>query len=196
MTLLREVIDIPERVTQSDFVVSLAEGVANKSDTLRQYVVTPQLQRCFDRALGLVAEGVTSGRSQATFLHGSFGSGKSHFMAVLYQLLQRDADARAMPDLQPVYEKYDSVLQGTKVLGLTYRFQDPPSMEAQILGGYVGQIRALHPGCELPAVHQTDALLDNADQLRDTFGDEQFFARLNAGKAGSGAVSHGPRQAR
>ena len=69
------------------------------------------------------------------------------------------------------------------MLGLTYRFQNPDSIEQAILGGYVEQIRTRHPDCELPAVHRTDALLDNADDLRAQFGDEQFFAQLNKGSA-------------
>ena len=37
--------------------------------------------------------------SKATYLHGSFGSGKSHFMAVLHLILQGNPAARAIPEL-------------------------------------------------------------------------------------------------
>jgi len=40
MTLIRELIDIPERVHRDDFVLRLAEGVTNPAETLRTYVVT------------------------------------------------------------------------------------------------------------------------------------------------------------
>lgn len=181
MTLLREVIHIPERVTQSDFVVGLADGVANKQQTLRQYVVTPQLVDCFDRALSLVGEGLRTGRSQAAFLHGSFGSGKSHFMAVLYQLLQHDPDARAIPELASTLTKNDRQVGGKKILPLTYHLIGAPSLESAVFDGYVRQVRAAHPDCPLPAVHRSDALLQNADRQRDLLGDERFFTELNGG---------------
>jgi hypothetical protein len=78
MTLLRDLIDIPTSVGDADFVVR-ASGDAD----LGRYVVTDDLARNFDEALGTIGHAITSGRSQAKFLHGSFGSGKSHFMAVL-----------------------------------------------------------------------------------------------------------------
>lgn len=192
MTMLRDVIDIPTRVTQSDFVVGLADGVAHKQQTLAQYVVTPQLAECFDRALGLVGEGLRTGRSQAAFLHGSFGSGKSHFLAVLYQLLRHDADGRAIPELGQVISRHDDQLAGRSILPLTYHLIGASSLESAIFAGYVTQVRAAHPDCPLPGVHRSDALLDNADAQRRLLGDDQFFATLSGGSDGGGAgVSSG-----
>ena len=37
-----------------------------------------------------------------TYLYGSFGSGKSYFMAILYLLLHGDANARSIPELAEV----------------------------------------------------------------------------------------------
>lgn len=145
MTLLRDVIDIPERVTAKDFVVGLAEGVEDKQRTLSTYVVTPQVSQCFDQALGLVAQAVQDRRSRAAFLHGSFGSGKSHFMAVLYQLLQHDPDARAIPELGAVVATHDDDLAGKRILPLTYHLIGAKNLEEAVLGGYVAQIRAAHP---------------------------------------------------
>ena len=89
MTLLKDLINIPERVHQGDFVLKLSEGVTHAEATLRDYVVTPQLVDSFDNALGFIKQSVESGGSKAAYLHGSFGSGKSHFMAVLHLLLQQ-----------------------------------------------------------------------------------------------------------
>ena len=88
MTPIRELIDIPERVHRDDFVLRLAEGVAQPGETPRTYVVTQQLADAFDRALDLIKGALASGSSKAAYLHGSFGSGKSHFMAVLHLLQQ------------------------------------------------------------------------------------------------------------
>ena len=53
MTLIRELISIPEQVFQGDFVLKLADGVTNADETLGNYVVTPQLVDAFSNALGL-----------------------------------------------------------------------------------------------------------------------------------------------
>jgi predicted ATPase len=82
MTLIRELIAIPEQVHQGDFVLKLADGVAHAETTLSDYVVTPQLNACFNDALNFIKQSVQGGTSKAAYLHGSFGSGKSHFMAV------------------------------------------------------------------------------------------------------------------
>jgi len=53
MTLIKELIEIPERVHQGDFVLKLTEGVKQAEATLGHYVVTPQLARAFDESLAL-----------------------------------------------------------------------------------------------------------------------------------------------
>src|SRR5690606_37403285 len=106
MTLIKDLIDIPERVQKGDFVLNLSTGLAETAvaDTLAQYVVTPQLQKSFEDALGFIKSTVdgNQNRQKGAYLHGSFGSGKSHFMAVLNLLLQGNAQARAINELAPV----------------------------------------------------------------------------------------------
>ena len=87
MTLLKDLITIPERVHQGDFVLQLSRGVTEPEQTLRDYVVTPQLVDAFANALGFIQQAVQSGGSKAAYLHGSFGSGKSHLLKVLAYLL-------------------------------------------------------------------------------------------------------------
>src|ERR1700741_5140745 len=82
MTKLRELFNLPERVNPGDFVLKLSDVVDHPDIALKDYVVTDQLARCFDDALALVQSAVTSRESKATSLHGSFGAGKSRFMAV------------------------------------------------------------------------------------------------------------------
>ena len=83
MTLLRDLIDIPERVQTNDFVLKLSDGVTAEgaASTISNYVVTPQLAKAFDHALGLIQGAITSRRSAASYLHGSFGSGKSQVVS-------------------------------------------------------------------------------------------------------------------
>ena len=55
-TLIKDLIDIPEKVHKGDFVLRLTEGITDDhaKATLDNYVVTPQLVECFDEALGVV----------------------------------------------------------------------------------------------------------------------------------------------
>src|ERR1700733_47901 len=92
---IKDLIKIPEHVGKGDFVLRLAEGVTDPEGTVKQYEGTPQLVKCFDQALKLVKSAIEGSSSKAAYLHGSFGSGKSHFMAILYLLLQGDSYARS-----------------------------------------------------------------------------------------------------
>ncbi|HEX6499648.1 MAG TPA: phage resistance protein [Micromonosporaceae bacterium] len=187
MTLLRDVITIPEHVTDSDFVMRLSDGVAHAHDTLQEYVVTDSLKRDFAQALALVGQAVTTGKSQAAFLHGSFGAGKSHFMAVLHEILRRNPEARSIPELAAEVSDADRWLTGRKVLPLTYHMLGARSIEEAVLGGYRAQIANLHPDAPPPAVHRSDGLLDDAAKQRDLLGDERFFQVLSGTSAGASA---------
>jgi hypothetical protein len=178
MTLLRDLIDIPTSVGDADFVVRASEEA-----DLRRYVVTDDLRRNFDEALITVGHAITTGRSQAKFLHGSFGSGKSHFMAVLREILNHNPHARSLRGLAEPIAKADSWLRGKKILTLTFHMLDAQSVEQAILEGYLKQVMALHPEAPVPAVHRSDALLADAARLREDMGDEKFFARLTGAGA-------------
>lgn len=105
--LISEMIEVPERVLKGDFVLNLSKGVTEPKKTLDQYVVTPQLAACFDDALGFIRSAVDSLSSKACYLHGSFGSGKSHYMAVLHLLLQHNPDVRSLEHLDKVCAKHE-----------------------------------------------------------------------------------------
>jgi hypothetical protein len=186
MTLLRELIEIPTSVGDADFVVR-ASGDAE----LGRYVVTEDLRRNFDEALGMIGHAVTSGRSQAKFLHGSFGSGKSHFMAVLREILRHNPEARAVRGLAGPVTRADEWLRGTKVLTLAFHMLEARSVEQAVLEGYLRQVTSAHPDAPPPAVHRSDALLVNAARHREDLGDEKFFARLRAGGAAPGGARGG-----
>jgi hypothetical protein len=179
-TLLRDVIVIPEASanSDSDFVLKLAEGVADAERTLGDYVIPTSLVTNFDQALGLISTGLANGASRAAYLHGSFGAGKSHFMAVLHALLHGERAARSRPEFAPLLAKHDSWLAGRRFLLVPYHLLGARSLEQRVLGGYVEHIRKLHPDVEIPAVHRTDALLDQSRHLRAQIGDDAFIAGL------------------
>lgn len=178
MTYIKELIQIPENIGKGDFVLRLAEGVTDPEGTVRHYQVTPQLVKCFDQALKLV-KGALESTSKAAYLHGSFGSGKSHFMAILHLLLQGDPHARSIPELAEVIASHNAWMQGKKFLLVPYHLIGAKNLESAILGGYADYIHRNDPKAPTPAIFRSEALLANAEQLRLTMGDDKFLAKLN-----------------
>ncbi len=185
-TFIHELIDIPAQVQQGDFVLRLAEGVNRPDETLRDYVVTPELQACFDNALSFLSSAVHSRTSKASYLHGSFGSGKSHFMAVLHLILQGNAAARSIPELAPVISKHNAWALEKKFLLVPYHMIGAHDMESGILGGYVDFIRRTHPHAPIPGVYLAEGVFQDARALRARMGDAQFFTTLSEGTGGAG----------
>jgi hypothetical protein len=183
MTLLSELIEIPEQVHKSDFVISLATAIDEPERTVADYVVTPQLAGCFDRAISLVATSLTDSRSKSTYLHASFGAGKTAMMSVLHLLLQGDPVARSIPELAPVVARYADRIDGRRFLLVPYHFVGRSSMEQEVLGGYVEHMRRLHPEAPLPAVYVADGILEDARTKRTELGDDVFFRVLSEGAA-------------
>ncbi|MDQ3722853.1 MAG: phage resistance protein, partial [Actinomycetota bacterium] len=178
-TLLSDLIEIPAQVNKGDFVMSLRDGVSDPAATLRDYVVTEQLVRAYDNALGFVASAVNEGRSKAAYLDGSFGSGKSHFMAVLHLLLQRDPQARAQPDLAATIAKHEPALGQRSFDLVPVHMIGAETMEQRVFDGYLAHLERVDPGGSPPALFLDGPIFAQAEQFRTAQGDEQFFATLN-----------------
>ena len=169
-------------VSADDFVLQLTSGVAQAAATVGDYVVTESLAESFDRALELVDAAVAQGTSKGTFVHGSFGSGKSHFMAVLDLLLNGLPEARALPALQSVVSRRQDVL-GKRFLTVDYHLIGADSFEAAIFSGYLSTVARKHPEARPPVLHRSDALLDDARTWLER-DPTSFLAELNGGPGG------------
>ena len=187
-TFIKDLIDLPEQVNRGDFVLRLTEGVTHPDETVANYVVTPQLERCFDDALAFIKSAVDGPTSKAAYLHGSFGSGKSHFMAVLHLILQGNPKARSIPELSSVIAKHNGWMEGKKFLLVPFHLIGSKTLESAILGGYVRHLALLHPQATTPAVYRSEQLLKDADGLRGQLGDTKFFETLNARTTGGQAA--------
>ncbi|MFI6366892.1 phage resistance protein [Nocardia sp. NPDC050630] len=180
--LLRDLIDIREHVAGSDYVLTLADAVTEEGSTkaVQDYVPTERLLGNFDEALSLIKSALDGNTSKPAFLHGSFGAGKSHFMAVLYALLSGNTVARSRAEFDPLLTKHEWLTEdGKKFLMVPYHMIDAKAMEQRVLGGYVDFVRKKHPEASIPPVYRTDALFTDLRQLRITMGEEQFLAALN-----------------
>ncbi|MET9731650.1 phage resistance protein [Streptomyces sp. NPDC006458] len=187
--LLRDVIDIKKKISTSDFVLSLAEATTPEGaqNALKDYVVTERLLENFDEALALIKSSLDGHRSKAAYLHGSFGSGKSHFMAVLYALLSGDPAARARTEFDPVLTKHEWLTtDGKKFLLVPYHMLGAKALEQRVLGGYVTHVKKLHPQAPTPQVYRTDSLFADIRANRATYGDEAVIRGLGGGDAGDG----------
>jgi hypothetical protein len=184
MTLLKDLISIPERVHQGDFVLKLSQGVEHPDETLASYVVTPQLVQAFNDALAFIRSAVETRSSKAAYLHGSFGSGKSHFMAVLSLLLNGNVRARSLPELAEAVGRHNAWTEGKRFLVVPFHMIGARDMESAILGGYAEHVRRIAPEAPVPGFYLADGLFRDARRLRDQQGDQAFFSALNARRAG------------
>lgn len=177
---LRDLIAIPERVEAADFVIKLDEGVARHEQTIKDYVVTDAIATAIAEGLDLVTSALSQGSSRGAFLDGSFGSGKSHYMAVLHLLLSGSVAARQIPGLEAVVATRLRTLD-TKLLVLDYNLLGARSFEDAIFGGYLDTVRTKHPDTAPPVLHASDSLLDDARSWRARMGDTAFFDGLGGG---------------
>lgn len=189
-SLLRELIDLPERVDASDFVIKLAEGVSRHEQTVRDYVVTEAIGASIGEALDLVSSTLRQQSSRGAFLDGSFGAGKSHFMAVLHLLLSGNLAARRIDGLGDVIAGRHDVLE-RKLLVLDFNLLGAKSFEDAIFGGYLAAIAERHPEASTPILHASDMLLEDAARQRGREGDEAFFAGLGGIDDGWGDLAAG-----
>ncbi|GAA5105296.1 PglY protein [Haloechinothrix salitolerans] len=178
---LRDVLRLPESVHAGDFKVDLSKGFTATESMVEDYVVTDQLQDAFRRALNLVRAALRDGSSHAAYLHGSFGAGKSHFLTVLHAILNNHPVARAKQGLQPVIDEHDEWLRGRKFLMVPYHLVGAADLDSALLGGYVRTVRELHPDAPTPAVYRSDEMLRDAENMRNTLGDDKFLELLGDG---------------
>ncbi|MFO0575652.1 MAG: hypothetical protein U1A78_16775 [Polyangia bacterium] len=181
MSALSEILDLPPEVKKSDFVVQLTDGIAHPEQLLGSYAVTEDLLRAFDDSLKHVQGALRDRRSTAAYVHGSFGSGKSHFMAVLSLMLANDPTPWKHKELHPVLARHEWLKQ-RKVLRLHLNMAAARSLDDKVFPEYLQRVQALHPEAPLPGLFADQALFDNAEALRKSIGDALFFAKLNEGQ--------------
>ena len=182
-TRVKPLLDLPESIygIRSEFVEKLTEAVERPKRTAETYVVTSTLAEAFEKALKIVGASLRDARSRAAFLHGSFGSGKSHFMALLSLMLDGNEEAWRIPELHGLRAKNEFV--GTKkLLQLHFHVTGAASLEGAIFQRYVAWVREKHPQATVPGVFADERLFADGRRLLDELGDEAFFGKMNQGK--------------
>jgi hypothetical protein len=186
--LVRDLFVLPAQVHEGDYVLKLTEGIQHAEETARDYVATEALVDAFDQSLALVDSALRDGRSKATYLHGSFGSGKSHFMAMLSLLLSGNEAAWRNPALHPLRQKF-AFIGKKKLCQLSFHMIGAQSLEEKIFSSYVAFVQAEHPDAPIPGLFADEKLFDDARRLLESLGDEKFFGALGGPKKGWGKVT-------
>jgi hypothetical protein len=114
-----------------------------------------------DQALGYVGAAIREQHGEAAYVHGSFGSGKSHFMAVLSLLIADDNIAWGESVLHPLREKHEWV-KGKKILRLHFNMIGARTTEERLFTEYLKRVRELNPEAPVPALFEDEALFANA----------------------------------
>ena len=182
MSQLRQLLLLPDTVAKGHFVVRLTEGIEHPEELLRDYAVTPDLAAAYDRALSLVGDALQHSRSSGAYVHGSFGSGKSHFLAVLSLILGGDQTPWGKPELHAALGRHQWVRQ-KNMLRLHFHVVGASTLEEKLFGGYLDWLARHHPQAAMPPLFKDDALFQNAEVMRQQVGDAVFFERLNADSA-------------
>jgi hypothetical protein len=177
---IRDLLDLPDQVRKGDFVLSLARGIDQPEETVRTYALTPNLVHAFRRSLGVIDGALRGQRSQAAYLHGSFGAGKSHFMAMLDLMLGGHTAPWERSELHPLRQEFGWI-ESSRFLQLPLHMIGAESMEQKVFEAYVEWVQAHHPEAPLPALYSDQDLFENACSLRADLGDERFFGKLNQG---------------
>jgi hypothetical protein len=186
---VRDLFDLPEEVRKGDFVLKLSEGLERPAETARQYVVTPGLVDKFHQALGLVGAALSDSRSKAAYVHGSFGSGKSHFMALLSLLLSGAEEAWRIPALHGLRQKHPFTAEEPRLAQLHFHMIGADSIESAVFLQYLRFVEARHPEATIPGLFADEKLFEDASELLETVGDETFFAKMTTGTGRLGAFS-------
>ncbi len=179
--LVRDLFDLPDRVHKGEFVLKLAQGLEKPEETARKYVVTPKLVNQFDQTLGLIGSALAEKQSKAAYVHGSFGSGKSHFMALVSLLLSGSEPAWRIGELHPLREKHKFFEAAPKIAQLNFHMIGADSMEAEIFDTYLRYCKSHYPDAPIPSLFADEKLFEDAARLLDDLGDDKFFARMNGG---------------
>ncbi len=186
---IRHFFTLPETVKPGDFVhqIDAHAGTAAIDKILRDYQVTPSISRNFDHALENVASGLENRRSVFTWIHGSFGCGKSHFMNLVSLLLADEKAAYTVhPDLQEQRKKFSKKAIGKKLFRLHVQCisRGAISLEEIVFRAAIEELARLHPGVPMPALFEVQKLFKAAERLLADLGEEKFFAAFSSNQGG------------
>ena len=112
---ITEAFELPQadQIGAMQFVIKLndaQQGSAGVAQLVEDYVITPAVERELPRILDDMRRVWERGEEYGRFIHGSFGSGKSHFMTMLSLLIE--GAPSAMQKFAPLLEAHRAAKKG------------------------------------------------------------------------------------
>jgi hypothetical protein len=95
---ISEALELPQITALDEFITRLDDTEDRVLTSLKQFVLTDEVQKKLDIMLNDVGARLAQGRDTGRFIFGTFGSGKSHLMTVLGKMLERDETVYAVGD--------------------------------------------------------------------------------------------------
>ncbi len=187
-TALRLYFDLPTSVKPGDFVHQIdahADADALRK-TLTDYQVTPSIARNFDHALDNVAQGLADRRSVFTWVHGSFGCGKSHYMNLVSLMLADEKDVFSIhPKLQEQRKRFAGKAIGRKLFRLHIQCisRQASTLEEIIFRAAMEELARQHPKAPVPALFEVQRLFTAAQRLLTDLGETKFFGAFPSNQA-------------
>jgi|GEM_PF-1338039 len=184
---LRRYFQLPDDVKTVDFVHQIDRAASKERifRTLFDYQVTPSISRSLNSALDNVRRGLEERRSVFTWIHGSFGCGKSHFMNVLSLLA---ADEKTVYSTHPELEEHRARFSPSVIGKNLFRLhvqcisRGAHSLEDIVLGAAIEELARVRPEAPVPALFEVQKLFASAKQLLKDLGDEKFFGAFPSNK--------------
>ncbi len=184
MTTVRDVFVLPEagELSRLGFVERITEtGAAAARRMVGDYVVTPTVEQALPDILGQLEQCRRRGEDRGWFVHGSFGSGKSFFLAMLGMVLEGREDVWQHP--HPVFRTLEAAHRAwlaeqpvlvVRVHMLSERHTGS-GLDRAVYSAFNATLLALdRPPCVFSSV---DKVLDEARREAERYGDT-FWQRL------------------
>ena len=117
--IIRDIFDLPTAIPRCIVQIQDFDDEGTLKENIRDYVITDsvadEMARLVDR---IVASCVRHEAGTGHYLHGSFGSGKSHFMAILGLILQNNPAiwAKDHPAIRSIRERHQAWLARHPIL--------------------------------------------------------------------------------
>ncbi len=195
MTLtIKDAYELPaaEDIRAMGFVIKLRELAAGSDELKRlvgDYVVTPAVAQDLPVVLDKMKQVYERGEEYGRFIHGSFGSGKSHFMTMLSLLLESSPEAWAKDHaaFQAMRPRHQDWISGAHLLVVRIHM-------LSVKGKGTGLDRAVYDGfnealrrrgkAPFEFLH-VDGVLDEARREAQQYGDVFWKNLANAGVVAS-----------
>lgn len=150
---IRDTFDLPAEIPPCIVKIMDFDDDQTMQENIRDYVITDtvaaEMERLADR---IIASCVRHGAGEGHYLHGSFGSGKSHFMAILGLILENKPAvwAKEHPAIQRLRARHSQWLANHPMLVVPiYMLGQKHSLQVACYSAANDRLQRLgHPPCE------------------------------------------------